>query len=187
MEAILQAAAQVFERHGYAAGTTNRIAQRAGVSIGTLYQYFPNKDAIVVELTRQHMAEGATALQPHLQRLSAGASFEEVLAGVVEAMVALHAVAPNLHRVLFEETKLPRALRAELDELEEQLVELVAQALEAEPHSSSVDPRLRARIVIGAIEGLTHRLVLHPPPNATSAEIAGEITELARSYASSGR
>jgi AcrR family transcriptional regulator len=45
VEALLQAAAQVFECHGYAAGTTNRIAERAGVSIGSLYQYFPNKDA----------------------------------------------------------------------------------------------------------------------------------------------
>jgi AcrR family transcriptional regulator len=187
VEAILQAAAQVFERHGYAAGTTNRIAQRAGVSIGTVYQYFPNKDAILVALTRQHMAEGTAALQPHVQRLSAGASLEEVLADVVEAMVALHAMAPRLHTVLFEETKLPQALRAELQQLEDQLLELTAQALAAEPHNSSVDPRLQARIVIGAIEGLTHRLVLRPPPDVTSAEIAEEITELARSYVNSGR
>ena len=41
MEAILTAAAQVFEARGYAAGTTNRIAESAGVSIGTLYQYLP--------------------------------------------------------------------------------------------------------------------------------------------------
>jgi AcrR family transcriptional regulator len=50
VEAILEAAAQVFERYGYAAGTTNRIAGRAGVAIGSLYQYFRNKDAILVAL-----------------------------------------------------------------------------------------------------------------------------------------
>ena len=44
VEELLQAAAQVFEELGYAAATTNRIADRAGVSIGTLYQYFPNRD-----------------------------------------------------------------------------------------------------------------------------------------------
>jgi AcrR family transcriptional regulator len=71
VQAVLQAAAQVFERHGYAAGTTNRIAERAGVSIGTLYQYFPNKDAILVALVHQHLAESSAALQPHLQRLHA--------------------------------------------------------------------------------------------------------------------
>jgi|SRR5665213_603504 len=183
VEAILQAAAQVFERHGYAAGTTNRIAERAGVSIGSVYQYFPNKDAILVALARQHIAEGTVALQPHLQRLSAGASFEEVLPGIVEAMVALHALAPRLHRVLFEETKLPTTLRVELEDLEGQLVELAAQAMQAKQGNSSADPRLRARIVIGAIEGLTHRLVLTPPPGVSSREIAGEITELVRRYA----
>ena len=50
MEAILGAAAQVFEARGYASGTTNRIAETAGVSIGTLYQYFPSKEALVVAL-----------------------------------------------------------------------------------------------------------------------------------------
>src|SRR5271165_1676775 len=79
VEAILQAAAQVFERHGYAAGTTNRIAERAGVSIGTVYQYFPNKDAILVALALQHLAEGTAALQPHLEALGAGATFDDVL------------------------------------------------------------------------------------------------------------
>ncbi len=108
VEAILEAAAQVFERRGYAAGTTNRIAERAGVSIGSLYQYFPNKDAILVALVHQHLAEGMAALQPHLRRLSAGARFDDVLPGIVHAMVALHALAPGLHRVLFEETQLPQ-------------------------------------------------------------------------------
>lgn len=73
VEAILEAAAQIFERRGYAAGTTNRIAERAGVSIGSLYQYFPNEDAILVALVHQHLAEGMAALQLHLGRLSGAA------------------------------------------------------------------------------------------------------------------
>jgi len=47
---ILKAAAHIFMEKGYATGTTNHIAQKAGVSIGSLYQYFPNKDAILVNL-----------------------------------------------------------------------------------------------------------------------------------------
>ena len=57
MEQILIAAAQVFEAHGYAAGTTNRIAERAGVSVGTLYQYFPSKEAVAVALLEGHIEE----------------------------------------------------------------------------------------------------------------------------------
>jgi AcrR family transcriptional regulator len=182
VEAVLEAAAQVFERHGYAAGTTNRIAERAGVSIGSVYQYFPNKDAILVALVHRHIAEGTAALQPHIERLNRGARFDEVLPDIVDSMVALHALAPGLHRVLFEETQLPPTLRAELDSLEDRLVVLATDALAAPPRSPLADLRLSARIAISAIEGLTHRLVLRPPPGVTPEAIAREITKLVRAY-----
>ncbi|MGP4022502.1 TetR/AcrR family transcriptional regulator [Actinomadura sp. 3N407] len=61
-ERILDAAARVFVEHGYAAGTTNRIAEAAGLSIGSLYQYFPNKDAILLQLARRHVEQGRRAV-----------------------------------------------------------------------------------------------------------------------------
>jgi AcrR family transcriptional regulator len=178
VEAVLEAAAQVFECLGYAAGTTNRIAERAGVSIGSLYQYFPNKDAILVALVRRHLAESTAVLEPHLKRLERGASFDQLLPDVVEAMVAMHALAPGLHRVLFEETQLPPALRAELDGLEERLVDLTAGALADDLR----DPRLTGRVIVNTIEGLTHRLILRRPTGVGSAQIAREITALVRAY-----
>ncbi|MBK6847886.1 MAG: TetR/AcrR family transcriptional regulator [Proteobacteria bacterium] len=57
VDQVLTAAAQVFETFGYAAGTTNRIAERAGVSVGTLYQYFPSKEAVAVALLERHIQE----------------------------------------------------------------------------------------------------------------------------------
>ena len=187
VEAILEAAAQVFERHGYAGGTTNRIAERAGTSIGSLYQYFPNKDAVLVALVHRHLAEGTAVLAPHIERLGRGARFDDVLPDIVEAMVAMHALAPGLHRVLFEETPLPPTLRAELDELEDRLVDITADALADDPHSRPGDPRVTARFVIATIEGLTHRLVLRPSPEVTSETIAGEITEAVRAYVLASR
>ena len=53
--AIVEAAAQILESGGLAAFTTNAVAERAGVSIGTLYQYFTNKDAVLLALARQEM------------------------------------------------------------------------------------------------------------------------------------
>src|SRR5262245_64830810 len=59
---ILTAAAHIFAEYGYAAGTTNRIAERARISIGSLYQYYPNKDAILAELLTRHLdGDRATA------------------------------------------------------------------------------------------------------------------------------
>ena len=53
-DAILEATAQVLVEHGYAGANTNLIAERAGVSVGSLYQYFPNKDALVAALHERH-------------------------------------------------------------------------------------------------------------------------------------
>jgi AcrR family transcriptional regulator len=148
------------------------------VSIGSVYQYFPNKDAILVALVHRHLAEGTAALQLPVRRLLDGAPFEDALPGIVGAVVAIHAAAPSLHRVLFEEAKLPASLRAELDELEDRLVALVARSL----GDTLSSPLLSARMVISAIEGLTHRLVLRPPPGVTPEEIGEEITKLVRAY-----
>src|SRR5262245_59925766 len=57
METIFEATARSIERDGIAALNTNRIAERAGVSIGTLYEYFPNKDAILIAMARQRLAK----------------------------------------------------------------------------------------------------------------------------------
>ena len=62
-QAILGAAARIFAEYGYAAGTTNRIAEAADLSIGSLYQYFPNKDAILSALTDAHVDAGAALLR----------------------------------------------------------------------------------------------------------------------------
>lgn len=56
-EAILEAAARILEQGGLPALTTNRIAELAGVSIGSLYQYFPSKEAILAEMVRRMRAE----------------------------------------------------------------------------------------------------------------------------------
>src|SRR5271163_4212783 len=99
VQAVLEAAAQVFERHGYAAGTTNRIAERAGVSIGTLYQYFADKDAILVALTEQHLQEGIAALGPLLADLVEDPPpVRAALQRLTDGLLVLHRRHPGLHR-----------------------------------------------------------------------------------------
>ncbi|HEX6242673.1 MAG TPA: helix-turn-helix domain-containing protein, partial [Polyangiales bacterium] len=58
-ESLLDATARVLERQGYAALTTNHVADAAGVAVGSLYEYFPSKEVIVAELVRRTMAEVA--------------------------------------------------------------------------------------------------------------------------------
>ena len=105
VEAILQAATYILTRRGWDAFTTNEVAQRAGVNIASLYQYFPNKEAIVAELQRRHVQE----MRRQWPAAAPSRSLEDNVRLVLEAVVREHRVNPALHRVFADE--LPRALR----------------------------------------------------------------------------
>jgi AcrR family transcriptional regulator len=62
VEAILEAAARVLEAGGLEGFNTNRVAEAAGVSVGSLYQYFPGKQALLAALVRQDAARLREAL-----------------------------------------------------------------------------------------------------------------------------
>src|SRR5579864_4857779 len=68
--ALLEATARVLERDGFDRASTNRIAEAAGVSIGSLYQYFPSKEALVAALVERHMAEMRRVLVEEMDRLA---------------------------------------------------------------------------------------------------------------------
>jgi AcrR family transcriptional regulator len=68
VQRIILAGTRVLEESGYQEASTNRIARAAGVSPGSLYQYFPDKDAIVAEITQRLIDDFATAIAPALRR-----------------------------------------------------------------------------------------------------------------------
>jgi AcrR family transcriptional regulator len=103
VHAILEGAANILERHGLEGYTTNEIAARAGVSIGSLYQYFPNKDAVTIALIEREMVGmvdeviAALALTPPTRAL------QEAIRAAVRNQVRR----PQLARLLdFEEFRL---------------------------------------------------------------------------------
>ncbi len=84
--AIVEAAAQILESGGVAAFTTNAVAERAGVSIGTLYQYFGDKNALLLALARQEMAAALAEIHRALQG-EADPSLEGRIRAMVRAMI----------------------------------------------------------------------------------------------------
>jgi AcrR family transcriptional regulator len=161
VEVILGAAARVFARTGYAATTTNHIAAKAGVSIGSLYEYFPSKDAILVALTERHVEEAEVELGRVLLELrDSRPTLDVTIERLVRTMVELHARDPGLHRVLFEEAPLPAKLRRHVADLETQMAGAVARLL-ARHGLSAHDAATAAAMAVQVAEGLTHRLVLH--------------------------
>nr|MDT0666011.1 helix-turn-helix domain-containing protein [Micromonospora sp. DSM 115978] len=100
VEAILDAAAQLLATNGYQATTTNHVAERAGVSIGSLYQYFPNKDALLVALEDRHLDEVEAALR-ELSRQWRQTDPEPTgfATSFVRTLVAVNS--SDLHRVIY--------------------------------------------------------------------------------------
>jgi AcrR family transcriptional regulator len=111
VDAILQATAYILVRDGYAGLTTNRIAERAGVNIASLYQYFPNKESIVVELERRHGERTNAAMQAALAR-PRPPDLASTLGALVRAYMAAQAIEPALQRVFAEEVPRLRGRRA---------------------------------------------------------------------------
>nr|WP_246023607.1 TetR/AcrR family transcriptional regulator [Nocardia yunnanensis] len=177
---VLDAAAQVFAEFGYGAGTTNRIADRAGVSIGSLYRYFPNKDAILRALMDRHLEAGAALYQ---ERLAAGLPppLDDALRLIVRATIDNHRDDPRLHRVLFEEAPRAPSLLARLHESEELAVTLVAAVLENHPEVAVADPGLSARVVVVTIESMVHRLMTASNP-VPAQRLEDETVDLLAAY-----
>jgi AcrR family transcriptional regulator len=180
VEAILDAAAQVFEARGYAAGTTNRIAQRAGVSIGSLYEYFPNKDAIVVALAERELERERQEILELLEG-SKRDGLTGLLRRFVETVVAFHARSPALHRILFEEAQHPPETHACVLRFEETLAHALADGLRSRRLRID-DADLAAHLIVQTAESLAHRFVLRGIHELDQAAFVDEVTRLLARY-----
>jgi AcrR family transcriptional regulator len=107
--AILEASARLLGELGYARVTTNRIAERAGVGIGTLYEFFPNRESVIVALAQHRFGELARAIEVDLEsalRLEGMAATRFLIGRLVDAVSSDRA----LFRVLLREAPLLREL-----------------------------------------------------------------------------
>src|SRR6478752_2317725 len=98
VEAVLEAVQRVLKRHGAEALTTNRIAEAAGVSIGSLYQYFPDKQAIYSALHHRHIDDVIQVMERTVAERTA--SLEDFARGLVERLADLHVADPVLHELV---------------------------------------------------------------------------------------
>lgn len=175
VKALLEAAAQVFETSGYAGGTTNRIAEIAGYSIGTLYQYFPSKEALVVALLEQHIEETQRQMREWVGHMVAEQhSLHDAIADYVVGMLDMHVQRPKLQHILLEETPLPERVHRLLLEAEHQLARTMAGLLRTYPEARLRKPEHMAYVVIHTIEALTHRFAAHPEDSMISKDALRE-------------
>ena len=158
VERILDAAARIFHEQGYAGATTNDIADEAEVSVGSLYQYFPNKDALLVALTKRHIESATTELADLLSGLSSEAGVDIILRSVVDFLVEQHEL-DDLHLLVMHRAPRTHEINVELDRARSQLVDLTSQLLM--PRID--DPQRRAliaRMVVATIDASVHDVIL---------------------------
>ncbi len=107
VEAILEAAELVLDREGPGAASTTRIAEVAGVSVGSLYQYFAHRDATLLALQERELDRAEAMLRGALADEPPGRPPRQAVAALVRGLVALHAGAPGLYRMLAAEGPSP--------------------------------------------------------------------------------
>ena len=150
MTAVVEAAAQVLLDAGYARATTNRIADAAGVSVGTLYQYFSSKDDIFDALIRREIAaleETLSLATPDPQQ-----SLEKGLRTLLRAIVEARPETPSLYRAL---EHVPNALfKRRLVQARGRVVTFVRNILSSRRGLRVRDLDVAAFIVVAAVEGV---------------------------------
>jgi AcrR family transcriptional regulator len=184
VDAILEAAAQVFEAQGYARGTTDRIAQRAGVSVGSLYQYFPNKDAILVALAQQHTDHGLLLARGMLASAPATAEGAEPwLRRLIQGLLAMHRHQPRLQHMLLEGLPLPQDTHDRMVAAEAELQAAVeAVLLRWAPPGTLQRPRVTAWMMLHTLQALVHDYAIHPPADIDEGALEDELVEMLRSW-----
>jgi AcrR family transcriptional regulator len=180
VEAVLDAVVRLLKREGVGAVTTNRIAEVAGVSIGSVYQYFPDKRAIFVALHERHVEEVGRLVERTLVA-HAASSLEGLMCALLEALVQAHSVDPELYQLLQAEVphgadgarglagRLQGALR----------LALAARAGEL-PQPRDLDKTLF--VVSHLIDALAHAVVLQRPARMSPAAAQDEAMRAILAY-----
>ena len=184
VDALVEATARILVREGFDKASTNYIAEKAGVSVGSLYQYFPGKEALVAAVIDRHQQELRQVARGALAEI-AELPLEQAVRKLVGAAIDAHRVDPKLHHVLAEQ--IPRTGR--LDKVEATLREAhVGFRAYLEDHQEkfrAVDLDLAAFVCVTSIEALTHRAVLHHPEflsDETTGTLIDEATRLVVRY-----
>jgi AcrR family transcriptional regulator len=173
----MTAAAQVLVRDGYDRATTGLIAAAAGVSIGTVYQYFPNKDAIFSELLRMQLD---AVLEASMRALAAveGGGLEAHVRAVVRAFLTTKAKNPRLHRALktqlgrLDGHRMAKALRSRSQDMTKGL-------LFAHPEEvTAADVDRAAFLVVHGVEGVIDGMLAESPALLSDPAMTEAVTAM---------
>lgn len=180
VDAILTATTYVLAERGFARATTNRIAEVAGVNVGTLYRYFPNKDALIGALIDREAKVTLSSVERAL-RSDEEQPIEAVVGALFRAMVDEPQIDSRVHRELVEQVGRSGRLSV-LRKLEQDIAKRLLVFIRARTeHRSAKAAPVAAFLVLHAVEALVHAtLFLRPTDVAQEDAIKGAIKMITR-------
>jgi AcrR family transcriptional regulator len=183
VDAMLDAAVRLLKRGGASAITTNRIAETAGVSIGSVYQYFPNKHALFVALHERHIGLVAEVIRRRIADCTES-PLEHLVESLVDGIVEAHTIDPELSELLLSEV--PHRAGGTLD-FSIRFHQAFRAALA--PHVRSLNRKIdldsRAFVMANMVEALGHAVVLRRPRGLSLARAKAESCRAVLAYLSS--
>jgi AcrR family transcriptional regulator len=180
VEAMLDAAVKLLKRGGASSITTNRIAETAGVSVGSVYQYFPNKRAIFIALHERHISQVDGVIIGCLAK-SADLTLEELVASLVDGMINLHQADPELSELL--QAEVPHRAEGSRDfSVRLRVPFRKALALHTREMCRTTDLDLRVFFLSNMIDALGHAIVLRRPTGFSLARARAEAARAINAY-----
>lgn len=181
VDMILEATARVLVKHGYAGTNTNLVAEVAGISVGSLYQYFPNKDSLIAAVHQRHIRQMRDMMLDILSQAKKS-TMEEAVSSLVKAMLEAHHIEPKLHHVLevefpFSDSKYYVDLTEQ--EFSHQFKKLLGKYRKRIKRQNL---ELATYVILGIVRSLVHQVVLEKNTNFSLSEIHASITEAILGY-----
>jgi AcrR family transcriptional regulator len=181
-EALLEATLQVLVREGYVRLTTTRVAERAGVSVGTLYQYFPDKRSLIMALKQRYFALMLGAMKTALAA-SAGASPQIMVRAALAALIDVKRENVALSLALREPLAEPES-NGVMAELMGQFMDMLTGTL-APSYPARSDIKQRAALLVAMIEGAMGHAVANAPHWLHEQWFLDDLTGVAVGYLNS--
>lgn len=181
VDSLLSATAKILVRLGYEGLTTNRVAEEAGVSVGSLYQYFPNKESLIAALI-QRWSDGVMETIAGQYLEVRHESIETAVETLVSAALDSTKIDVKLHRILMQQLPHVDAMPA-LELFNRRMTERVAGWLEVHRQELEVeDLHLAAEIVVMTLSGLSDYALVQRPELLDSPSFVQHLSRLVLGY-----
>ncbi|MGQ4813217.1 TetR/AcrR family transcriptional regulator [Agrobacterium vitis] len=180
VDAIIEAAARILSDHGWAGFTTNKIAEAAGVSVGSYYQYFPDKHSLIDSIRDRHLEDCRTVLKSVLEQ---GLTLPRFVEELVDGVIAIHSTHPGLHRVLLDEAPVSETFRDPASAFEKEYLGYYSAAVTTyRSGKNDIDNQTAGIVLSDAVDGIVHNAARRG--TLQTVDVRNELVRIIQSYLS---